>query len=177
MIQSIQKLRKADLIYLSAESPEEALKAIGLLRKAGFSSPILGGDGFDTVDLWSKHPEVSNVFFTTHAYLGSDNIDPKVVAFRKEFSQVYPESIPDAFAALGYDTARLLIAAIEKAETTDPVAVRKALATIRHFEGVTGTMKYSPGSHIPVKTVTILKIEQGKRKLVRQLLPDQVPSP
>lgn len=177
MNSAIQNLQKADLIFLSAESPEEALKAVDMLRKAGISSPVLGGDGFDTVDLWAKHPEVSNVFFSTHAYLGPDNKDPKVVAFRKAFNQVFPDIEPDAFTALGYDSARLLMTAIEKAGATEPVKVRNALAGIRNYEGVTGIMKYSPGSRIPVKTVTILEIDQGKRRLVRQLLPVQVPSP
>lgn len=174
---SIQQLENADLIFLAAESPEEALRAVELLRDEGISSPILGGDGFDTIDLWARHPEVSDVFFTTHAYLGPDNKDPKVVAFRKSFAEVYPDMEPDAFAALGYDTARLLMTAIEKAGTAEPVLVRNALAGIRNFEGVTGAMTYPPGSRIPVKTVTILEIDQGERRLVRQLQPIQVPSP
>lgn len=174
---SVRQLEDADLIFLAAESPEEALKAVKLLRNAGISSPIMGGDGFDTIDLWSKHPEVSNVFFTTHAYLGPDNKDPKVVAFRKSFDELYPGVEPDAFAALGYDSARLLMTAIEKAGTTEPFHVRNSLAGIRNFEGVTGKMKYPPGSRIPVKTVTILEIDQGRRRLVRQLQPLQVPAP
>ncbi|MEK6224140.1 MAG: ABC transporter substrate-binding protein, partial [Thermodesulfobacteriales bacterium] len=84
--QAIQSLREADLIFLSAEDPSEALKLVRLLRKAGFSTPILGGDGFDSEDVWQKHPDINNVFFTTHAYLGPDNGDPRVVAFRKAYS-------------------------------------------------------------------------------------------
>ncbi len=174
---AIERLKQADLIFLSAESAEEALKVIGLLRQAGFSSPILGGDGFDAVDPWSMHPQLSDIFFTTHAYLGKDNPDPEVVAFRQAYHQAWPENQPDAFTALGYDTVRLLIRAIEKAQSIEPDKVRQALAEIRHFQGVTGTMSYPPGSRIPVKSVTILEIDHGKRKLVRQLLPTEVPPP
>jgi len=172
----ISRLRKADLIFLSA-MPEEVLKALRLLRETGFSAPVLGGDGFDSEDLWGKHPEVRNVFFTTHAYLGPDNPDPKIVAFRKAYGQAYPGNTPDAFAALGYDTARLTMAALAQAETLDPGGIRKALAAIRRFEGVTGTISYSAGSRIPSKSVTILQVERGQLKLVRQLLPAKVPPP
>ena len=176
MSRSIRRLRKADLIFLSA-MPEDVPMALRLLREAGFSAPILGGDGFDSEDLWRKHPEVSNVYFTTHAYLGPDNPDPKMAAFRKAYGQTYPGNTPDAFAALGYDTARLLLAAIGQAETPDPEDVRKALAGIRRFKGITGTIGYSAGSRIPSKSVTILQVERGRLKLVRQLLPARVPPP
>jgi len=176
MSRSIRRLRKADLIFLSA-MPEDVPMALRLLREAGFSAPILGGDGFDSEDLWRKHPEVSNVYFTTHAYLGPDNPDPKMAAFRKAYGQTYPGNTPDAFAALGYDTARLLLAAIAQAETPDPEDVRKALAGIRRFKGITGTIGYSAGTRIPSKSVTILQVERGRLKLVRQLLPARVPPP
>ena len=177
LIQAIQSLRKADFIFLSAADPSEALKLVRLLRKAGFSIPILGGDGFDSEDVWQKPPDINDVFFTTHVYLGPENDDPKVVAFRKAYSETYQGNIPDAFAALGYDTVRLLIMAISEAGSPDPAKVLDALAGIREFEGVTGTMGYTPDSRIPRKSVTILQIEGGKRKLVRQLLPERVPPP
>jgi branched-chain amino acid transport system substrate-binding protein len=177
LIQAIQSLRKADFIFLSAADPSEALKLVRLLRKAGFSIPILGGDGFDSEDVWQKPPDINDVFFTTHVYLGPENDDPKVVAFRKAYSETYQGNIPDAFAALGYDTVRLLIMAISVAGSPDPAKVLDALAGIREFEGVTGTMGYTPDNRIPRKSVTILQIEGGKRKLVRQLLPERVPPP
>jgi len=177
LIQAIQSLRKADFIFLSAADPSEALKLARLLRKAGFSTPILGGDGFDSEDVWQKHPDINDVFFTTHVYLGPENDDPKVVAFRKAYSETYQGNIPDAFAALGYDTVRLLMMAISEAGSPDPAKVLDALAGIREFEGVTGTMGYTPDNRIPRKSVTILQIEGGKRKLVRQLLPERVPPP
>ena len=177
LIQAIQSLRKADFIFLSAADPSEALKLVRLLRKAGFSIPILGGDGFDSEDVWQKPPDINDVFFTTHVYLGPENDDPKVVAFRKAYSETYQGNIPDAFAALGYDTVQLLIMAISVAGSPDPAKVLDALAGIREFEGVTGTMGYTPDNRIPRKSVTILQIEGGKRKLVRQLLPERVPPP
>ncbi len=89
----------------------------------------------------------------------------------------YYGSQPNAFSALGYDTANLIMTAISKANSIDPDAVRKSLMAIRNFEGVTGTISYSPNSRIPKKSVSILKIESGNRSLVKQILPARVPAP
>ena len=177
MRQAIRLLPHAvDLLFFSA-MPEDAPKGVELIRRMGFSAPILGGDAFDSEDLWQKHPETNNVFFTTHAYLGPDNPDPQVTAFRKAYVHAYPGSTPTAFAALGYDTARLIMAAVAKAGSTDPDDVRRALSGIRRFKGITGTISYPAGSRIPSKSVTILQIENGQRRFVRNLLPSQVPPP
>lgn len=174
---SIRRLSKAvDLIFFSA-MPEEAPRGVELLRRMGFSGPILGGDGFDSEDLWQKHRELGNVFFTTHAWLGPDNPDPQVAAFRKAYVRAYPGSTPNAFAALGYDAARLVMAAVTEAGSSDPDDVRRALSGIRQFQGVTGTISYPAGSRIPSKSVTILQIELGQRHMVRKLLPARVPPP
>ncbi|UCG12014.1 MAG: ABC transporter substrate-binding protein [Deltaproteobacteria bacterium] len=172
----IDELQPADLIYLAA-TPDDVLDVVLALRAAGHDVPILGGDGFDAADLWQEHPEISDVFFTTHAYLGADNDDPKVVAFRQAYTQTYPDATPDAFAALGYDAARLLLTAISHAGSTDPEAVRNALASIREFDAVTGQLGYQADSRIPVKSVTLLGVEGGAYKLVKQLMPDQTPAP
>jgi len=177
MSQSIRRLPKAaDLIFFSA-MPEEAPRGVELLRQEGFSAPVLGGDAFDSEDLWQKHRELGNVFFTTHAYLGTDNPDPQVAAFRKAYVHAYPGSTPNAFAALGYDAARLVMAAVAEADSSDPDDIRRALSGIRRFQGVTGTISYPAGSRIPAKSVTILQVERGRSQLVGQLLPIRVPPP
>jgi len=173
---TIRGVEPAEIIYLSAQ-PEDALQAVLLLRAAGFSAPILGGDGFDSEGLWGEHPEISNVFFTTHAYLGADNKDPEVVAFRAAYERAHPGRTPNAFTALGYDTARLLLDAVGRAGSEDPEAARNALAATQGFKGVTGTITYTAGDRIPSKSVTILQIEGGTRRFVEQFVPEQAPAP
>ena len=138
----VQGLPKADLVYLAAQ-PNDVAAAIPALRGAGIAAPILGGDGLDIGAAWLKVARADKIYFTTHADLGADNPDPRVQAFRKLFAQAYPDKQPDAFSALGYDTARLLMAAIKAAGDTQPEAVRKALAATHDFAGVTGTYQLS----------------------------------
>jgi branched-chain amino acid transport system substrate-binding protein len=165
-----------DLVFLATGSAGESLAIIQELRGAGISAPIFGGDSYDSEQLWQQHADVEDVYFTTHAYLGADNPDTLVQQFREAYHRAHGV-YPDAFAALGYDTARLLATAIDGAGSTDPDLVRQALAGIRDFNGVTGTMHYPPDSRIPVKAVTIIRIEQGALELFRQLTPMEVPAP
>ncbi|MFO0995748.1 MAG: ABC transporter substrate-binding protein [Alphaproteobacteria bacterium] len=173
----IGHLKKADMVFLSAHTPGDAAVAVARLRAAGFSGLILGGDGFDSETVWRRLPNVSKVFFTTHAYLGADNRALGVVAFRRAYREMFANSEPDAFAALGYDSVRLLASAIERAGRDDPGAVLDALASTRNFKGVTGTFSYADSSHIPTKSVSIVEIRKGKRRLAKEFIPSAVPPP
>jgi branched-chain amino acid transport system substrate-binding protein len=169
-------LGSVDLVFLATGSAAEAAEIIRRLRGAGVVAPVFGGDSYDSGELWQRYPALRDVYYTTHAYLGEDNPDPAVQAFRRAYLDAYG-SRPDAFAALGYDTARLLMAAIRQAGSTDPAAVRQALGAIREFTGVTGTMRYPQGSRIPVKSVSVLQILDGAPVLFKVLVPEQVPAP
>ncbi|MCB0208044.1 MAG: acetolactate decarboxylase [Anaerolineae bacterium] len=175
MSQAIDQLAEADIIFVAA-GPEDAPEAARRLRTL-FTAPIIGGDGFDSGALWQQYADVDNVFFTTHAYLGADNPNPQVQAFRAAYAAAYPGSTPDSFAALGYDAARLLIQATAKADSAAPEDVQRALAAITQFDGVTGTMSFSAENPIPNKAVTILEIQQGNYRFVSQIMPESVPAP
>jgi branched-chain amino acid transport system substrate-binding protein len=174
---AVRQVAQADVVFLSLEAPEDIRAAIRQLRQAGVRAPIVGGDGFDAEDLWRESRDVQDVYFTTHAWLGSDNDDTRVVAFRKAYQQAYPDHEPDGFAALGYDAARLLLHAIERADSADPDAVREALAGIREFNGITGQLSYAAGSGIPRKSVSIIEVSGGELRLVEEVVPERIPEP
>lgn len=173
---AVKGLPKAGLVYLAAQ-PEEVPDAIAALRGAGITAPILGGDGLDIGETWKQVADADNVYFTTHAYLGADNPDARVQAFRSLHAKAYPGKEPDAFTALGYDAARLLMAAIKSANSKEPQAVRRALARTTDFPGVTGTISYRGGNRIPAKTVSIIAVAQGRQTLAATVLPEKVPAP
>jgi len=165
-----------DMVYLAA-TPDEVLATLAALRKAGITAPVLGGDGLDLGAAWQAGKEFKDVFFTTHAYLGSDNNDPRIAAFRKSFAEIFPDVEPDAFTALGFDSVSLLAKAIDTAGSVQPEAVQKALAGIKGFQGVTGTVSYQGDSRIPIKSVTIINVAQGKQSVVGEFAPVKIPKP
>jgi branched-chain amino acid transport system substrate-binding protein len=173
---AVKGLPPADLVYLAAQ-PDDVAAAISALRGAGIAAPILGGDGLDIGAAWQQIVQADKIYFTTHAYLGADNPDARVRAFRAAYAKAYPDKEADAFSALGYDTARLLMAAIASAGSTKPQAVRKALAATSGFAGVTGTISYRGGSRIPAKSVSIISVMHGRQSLAASVLPEKIPPP
>lgn len=166
-----------DLVFLAVETAEDAARVIPILRDSGYAGPILGGDGFDSESTWEDAPDVSDVYFTTHVYLGADSPNPRVSSFVKAYAAAYPGQAPSAFAALGYDAVKLLAAAFERAGDATPEAVAKGLSGLQDYAGVTGTISFPNGHRIPTKSVTILRIADAKQVFVAEVIPEHVPNP
>lgn len=172
----VSRLQPANIVFLSAHVPDDAVEAVRLLRDAGFSVPILGGDGFDAEDTWLGQTAVHDVYFTTHVYLGSDTTDWQVSAFRAAYEAAYVDHAT-AFAALGYDAVKLIADAIRRAGSAEPEDVLDGLRRTRGFDGVTGTISFEDGTRIPTKSVAIIRIDGSAYRLADEWTPSQTPAP
>ncbi|MBS3783770.1 MAG: ABC transporter substrate-binding protein, partial [Anaerolineae bacterium] len=66
-------------------------------------------------------------------------------------------------AIMTHDAVRVLTAAIEKAGSADPTAIRDALEQIDPVEGFTGNISIDPETHNPIgKSAVIMTIEDGE---------------
>ena len=63
---------------------------------------------------------------------------------------------PDAFAAQSYATLYILIAAIEKAGSTDSAAIRDALAQTMNFPTILGNFSFDPNGEAVYDPVTLI---------------------
>ena len=147
-----------DVIFLPGYYQEAGL-IIKQARDLGIDAPILGADGFDSPVLLQLAGEeaLNNVYFSNH-YSSIDE-DPLV----KEFIEAYKEKYgvePNAFNSLGYDLGYFIADAIERAGSTDPVAIKDALAETKGFVGVTGTFDMGP-DHNPIKSAVVIGLENG----------------
>lgn len=158
-----------DVLYVSAYPSDGGVITLQL-RQAGFSQAILSGDGFDTLDLiGTAGAQADGVYFTTHVSYA--NPDPVVQSFVTAYRRLYGDPPDTAFAALGRDALYLLAEAIDRAGSTDPVAIRNALAQTRDFPGVTGTISYNPGMRRAIKPVTVVGIQDSQPNFVQRLMP------
>lgn len=128
-------------------------------RETGITGPMLGADGWDGVltTLDAANQSVVNGCYISNHYSAMDT-DEKVASFVKAYTEKYGET-PNAFAALGYDTAYMLAQAITTANSTDSKAIVDALKAIE-FDGVTGHITFDENNN-PIKDVTILKLQDG----------------
>jgi branched-chain amino acid transport system substrate-binding protein len=162
-------------IYL-AGLPDCIGDVVASLRTSGVTQPILGGDGLDTPKLLEGAPgPTSDVWFTTHAWLSEQTGTPEAREFIAAYRDAYGAAPADAFAALGYDAARLMLDVLRRAPRQN--GILHALERTTGFRGVTGTISFSSQSHVPLKTVWILEVRNGQTSLASAFVPDSVPPP
>ncbi len=128
-------------------------------RELGVKQPFIGGDGWDSPDLWRGGGAALNGCFISNHY-SVDNPDPRVQSFVREFSAEFGEA-PDALAALAYDGANVLFDAIRRANSVDGAKIRDALAQTAGFPGVSGDITINRERNA-VKSAVVLELQDGK---------------
>ena len=162
-------------IYLAA-LPDCIGDVVASLRAAGVNEPIVGGDGLDTPRLIEGNPApTSNVWFTTHAWLSEQTGTPEAKEFIAAYRDAYGTPPADAFAALGYDAARLMLDVLRRAQSQRGIFY--ALEHTAGFKGITGTISFSPQNHVPLKTVWVIAVQNGEKSLASAFVPTSVPPP
>lgn len=163
-----------DVIFIPGYYMEVALIA-RQARALGINTPLVGGDGWDSPRLVQLGgTAMTGGYFTTH--FSAEDPDPQVQRFVADYRRLYG-SAPDAFAATGYDAARIVLAAIERAPTLERSAVRDALAATREFPGVTGPATFNAERNA-VKPIVVVRIGEGGRQTVEaHVTPEEVAPP
>ncbi len=177
-IAKIKALSPQPDFYYVAAMPYNVGPLVKQMRDAGITGPVVGGDGYDTPDIISvAGAAANNVFFSTHALMdatgGTDGIKKFIAAYNKEYGHD-PEN---SFAALGYDTAYLIVDAIKRANSTDGKAIQAAIQATKDFPAITGAITFNAGSHVPQKGVSIIEIKDQKFTLASEVIPKEVPAP
>jgi branched-chain amino acid transport system substrate-binding protein len=149
---------KAQAIYVPGYYSEVGAIA-RTAKRLGLKVPLLGGDGWDAPELFSIGGDaLDGSYFSNH--FAADGASPKGKQFMASFKAKYGQE-PTGLGMLGYDAAALLLDAVKRAGTTNPKAVRDALAQTKGFEGVTGKITMDKDRN-PEKSAVILKIQGGK---------------
>jgi branched-chain amino acid transport system substrate-binding protein len=138
-------------------------------RELDMSMPLFGGDGWEAPELITiGGAAVEGCYYSTHY---SPQVDtPAVKAFVAKFQARYDGEIPDAMAALGYDSAEVMADAIRRAGSTEGPAVRDALAATKGFEGVTGVTTMDKHRDA-TKAAVVIMVKDGKFKYVESVAP------
>ncbi len=160
---------KPDFVFIPGYYEEVGL-IVKQARELGITAPMMGADGWDSpklIELAGKEA-LNNTFITNH-YSSGDS-DPKVQEFVKAFKAKYKDKSPDAFNALGYDSAYFIADAIKRAGSSDSEKIKKALAETDSLDLVTGKMKLDD-KHNPIKSAVILEYVNGEQKFKTKVNP------
>ena len=141
-----------DVVFLPNFLNDVALQAMQI-RAQGITAPLLGGDGWDGV-VSIAGPEIAGSMWS--GSFSSETTDPMGAEFVRNFQARFGRTATQ-FAALGYDTMLLIASAITRAGTTDPSAVRDALAATNE-PFVTGVITFDENRN-PIKGAVINEIQ------------------
>ncbi|SMB94663.1 amino acid/amide ABC transporter substrate-binding protein, HAAT family [Desulfonispora thiosulfatigenes DSM 11270] len=129
-------------------------------RQMDIKTPILGGDTWEAEEFIDVAGEAANgILFSSH-FTADAPVTEMTKKFLAEYEKEYGKKA-NAFAALGFDTYIIALHAIEKANSTDPQAIRDILADVKDFEGSTGIISLDENGDA-LKSAIINQIENGK---------------
>lgn len=134
-------------------------------RGLGLTMPIIGNDGWSDPQLLELcGADCDGTFYGAH-YIAAG-----ATGATKEFIDKFEArtgEVPSDVAALTWDAMRLVAQAIENCgeltgdTAADRECIRAGLASIRDFDGITGTMTFNEESGDPVKCMVIATIQGG----------------
>jgi branched-chain amino acid transport system substrate-binding protein len=131
-------------------------------RKLGMTLPLIGSDGWDSPELKNAGDALNGCFFSNH-YSHEDQ-RPEVQDFVKKYKADH-KTTPDGLAALGYDAARLIFDAMDRAESLSGKDLAAAIAATKNFQGVTGSITIDKDRNAE-KVAVMLEIVNGELKYV-----------
>lgn len=108
-------------------------------RDAGFTGPILGGDAWDGTDVTGYESKFDNCYYLAHLDLSADT--EAVKSYVEAYKAEYGEDGLNAVSSLYYDTVKMLVQAMEEADSYDPSVVKDTLINMQ-YESMGGTITY-----------------------------------
>ena len=155
------------LTKLAAQNPDVLLLPnlnveLGLqiqqARTAGLNCPIVGGDSCDTPDVANvAGPAIEGVAYVSA--FSAESTDEAAKNFVDAYVKLYPDELPNSNAELTYETAKMVVWAIQNAKTLDRDGVRDALDTIDGLELPSGKMTMDPTTRNPIKGGVIMQYD------------------
>ena len=118
-------VRHEEAVLIAPQLPFYNMRAVRLLGGSGWNDPRLLEHG----ERYVEGAIFVDGFFPSSA-------EPGVARFVNEFRSIFGRT-PDIFSALGYDAAQIIFSALARGAKTRE-DVRRYLAALRGFEGVTG---------------------------------------
>jgi branched-chain amino acid transport system substrate-binding protein len=151
--------KNPDVIFAPGNFTESAL-VIQQARQLGIEVPIIGGDTWETpefIDIGQEFVEgaVLSTFFTSETPITAES-EIFLDAYRSKYSKE-----PAAVTALGYDAYILILDAITRANSTDPVAIRDEIAKTEGFEGAAGIITLDANGDA-VKDAVLKVVKDGE---------------
>lgn len=143
-------------------------------RNLGVRAKLLGGDGWDSAKLAEIGGEaIEGGYYSNHYAVqeARPEVQQFVAAYQAKYGQV-----PDGLAALGYDAARVLVAAMRRSPSLGGKDLAAAIAATKDFAGVTGNITIDAERNAQ-KPAVVVELKGGQPTFVASVMPAGVAAP
>ncbi|WP_435105970.1 branched-chain amino acid ABC transporter substrate-binding protein [Arhodomonas sp. AD133] len=148
----------ADAVFWTAYYADGGL-LIRQLRQGGYQGLIAVGDGSNSPKLFEIAGRAAEGVYCF------SNPTAEFLPGAKQFIEAYAENYnghaPGPYSALSYDGMKLMAWAIEEAGSTEPDAIRQALASVDGQSWLTGAISFTDKNTLARSNFIILKGEGG----------------
>jgi branched-chain amino acid transport system substrate-binding protein len=162
-----------DVIYVPGYYQEVGVIA-KQTKQLGIKAPLLGGDGWDSPQLWDLGGDALNGSYISNHY-SVDDPTPVIQDFVKRFKAKFNGPAPDALAALAYDAMMVLADSIKRAGGTECVALRNAIAQTNNLKGITGVISLNAERNA-VKPAVVLEL-RNKQFVYKETIQPEAAAP
>jgi len=150
--------KNADLIFFGGVDSQAAPLA-RRIKQLGISATLMGAGGFVSQTFLTLAQKEGEGVVALEPGLPVDQM-PGGKAFEKAYIDRYKTHI-ELHAPFAYDATRVLIAAIEQANSTDPAKYLPKLHAIK-YQGVTGEIAFDNQGNLLNPSFTVYKVTNGK---------------
>jgi len=163
------KATNPDLIYFGGITQNNAGQLWRDLRDAMPGVKLMGPDGVYESEFIQAAGAAAEGSYITFGGVPPDKLTGKGAEFYAKYTAKYPDAPAEAYTAYGYEAAKVVLAAIERAAATNPAdtlalraAVPKEMFATKDLDGVTGKVSFNAEGDTSVTDMSGLVITGGE---------------
>jgi branched-chain amino acid transport system substrate-binding protein len=161
----------AEAVFFGGTTQTNGAQVLKDLRAGGAKVPFVSPDGtFERAFIEAAGKDnvtkAQGGVYITFGGLPSDQLTGLGADFVKRYKAKHGE-VPEAYAVYGYEAARVLLDAIDRAEAKDRASVIAAVAATKDFTGALGTWSFDANGDTTNRMMSVNTIEDGEFRFVK----------
>jgi len=165
------KALNPDLIYFGGITQNNAGQLIKDARNVGMTADrvkFMGPDGTFEQALIDAAGKDAEGFYATFGGVPAKELTGAGKTWYEAYKEKY-KAEPEAYASYGYESAKVVIDAIDKVCKNDRAAIRDAVFATKDFKGLLGTWSFDANGDTTLNTLSGNEVKDGKWSFVTLL--------
>lgn len=162
------RAKGTDFVYFGGTTQNNAGQIAKDMRNGGMTAPFMAPDGcFEQAFIEAAgESNLNGTTYITFGGLPASELKGKGAEFVRKYTEKFG-IVPEAYAVYGYEAARVLLDAIDRAERKDRESIRQAVAATKDFVGALGTWSFDENGDTTNRIMSGQTVEGGEFKFVK----------